>query len=172
MNLKDFKDLDEDSQIELIEDLEVNENATYKFTLFKKVLKCLEISDLTRIEILNVLGVYDIPENIKKDFIEIILEYIDKKEEDYTFISHCIMALQSKELFSRSVYSKMLVIFLDPKEYDDLRFNAEVIIRNNTKGEKLIEYYNDFINKSDPAFSKHSKQWIEEVNKGITKKSF
>jgi len=167
LDINNFKKLDEDSQIEYISDLEFSDESNFKWNLFNEILMDTTISDLTRIEILNVLGASDIPKKEKDNFINLILKNIEDRNEDETFISHCIMTLQNEDLFSSEVYLKMKTIFLNQEEDIDLRSNAHLIISNNTNGEKLIEYYNGFIEKSDPIFSEHSKRWIDEINKGI-----
>ncbi len=167
LNINEFKELCEDAQIEYISDLEFEEDATFKWSLFSRVLEDKTISDLTRIEILNVLGANDIPQNFKSNFIEIILKYFEERDEDDTFLSHCVMALQNQDLFSEKVYDKVLEIFLNDKEDIDIRYNANIIIIDNTKKEKLIEYYEKFIGNSDPVFSERSKKWIEEIKQEL-----
>ncbi len=163
INLSEFKRLDEDSQIEYISDLEFEEEALFKWGLFNNILKDNTISDLTRIEILDVLSASDIPKVEREKFINIVLMYLSEREEDFTFLSHCIMALQNNDLFSEKVYSEMLKIFLNPTEDEDLRSNASVIIDNNTPKEKLKDIYKSFIDNNDPLFASNSEQWIKEI---------
>lgn len=171
MEINEFKTLDKDSQIELIEEFEFDEENNLKWNLFAEILSTKTISDLTRIEVLNVLGASDIPQNKRLTYQKIILAYLNDKKEDNTFLCHCVMALQNEDLFAKEVYQKMLVIFLDPSEDEDLRHNADTIISNNTDGKALIEYYKKFIDNSDPVFSRYSKKWIDEVKQGLENKT-
>lgn len=163
INLKEFKKLDEDAQIEYATDLEYEDNAIFKQSLFYDVLKDNSISDLTRIEILNILGASDIPKDESEQFINTILNSLKNREEDFTYLSHCIMALQNNDLFSLNVYSKMLEIFLNSNEDENLRSNASIIIDNNTPKEELIGYYKSFIKKEDSFFGERSIEWIKEI---------
>ncbi|CAA0156759.1 hypothetical protein ACE1MK_13300 [Tenacibaculum maritimum] len=163
INLKEFKNLDEDTQIEYATDLEYEDNAIFKWGLFCDILKDSSISDLTRIEILNILGASDIPKDESRQFINTILNSLENREEDSTYLSHCIMALQNNDLFSLNVYSKMLEFFLNSNEDEDLRTNASIIIDNNTPKDELIEYYKSFIKKKDSLFGERSTEWIKEI---------
>jgi hypothetical protein len=56
-----------------------------------------------------------------------------------------------------------LGIFQNPNEDENIRYNAAVIVDNNTAKDILISIYKEFIVKKAPHFAAKSKQWIKEI---------
>ncbi len=162
-SIEHFLKLDEDAQIEYIIDLECDDDI-FKWNLFSNILKESSISDLTRIEVLDVLGASDIPKKNRNEFINILLFYIENRTEDTTFLSHCIMALQNEDLYSKQVYNVMLKIFLDFNDDEDLRMNAYPIVFENSSKKDLINYFENLKKDPNPLFVESSKRWLEDIS--------
>lgn len=163
MNILEFIELKESAQIDLLQDLEFEEEAHFKWEFFKEILLNINISDLTRIEVLNILGATDIPNNFKKSYNSIILNEIKVRREDEMFINHCIMALQNDDLFTQNLLNNMVTILLDFNEDLDIRMNAFTIVNNNSNKYKLKEYFTILQKDSNPYFVENSSRWLEDL---------
>ncbi|MBG6130680.1 hypothetical protein IWQ47_002156 [Aquimarina sp. EL_43] len=61
----------------------------------------------------------------------------------------------------------MLSLFHNPNEDEGLRYNASVIIDNNTDKNTLMIFYKSFIDNADPHFAEKSKQRVKEITERV-----